>query len=152
MNLPRKTACRLFVHGIATYKVQGCELELAKLGYFCRSGTRTWTRKIKFLELELANISRTRLKIKRVRSPEMWPAENSAETKECGPPPRNHLSGPPKFFFLDRDTKERAPKGQCQAKGVWGHVPQKILRNLTLFWRLFVRFEPLKFLNFNKVW
>ena len=28
------------------------------------------------LELGLANISRTRLKMNRVRSPEMWPAEN----------------------------------------------------------------------------
>ena len=54
-------------------------------------------------------------------------------------------------FFLDGDTKERASKGRCQARGVWGHAPQKILRNLTLFWRLFVRVEPFKFLSFNKV-
>ena len=66
-------------------------------------------------------------------------------------PPQNHLSGPPKILFLDGDAKERAPKGRCQAWGVWGHAPQKILRNLTLFWRLFVRFEPLKFLSFNEV-
>ena len=39
----RKAACRLFVHAIATYKVQGCELELelelAELGHFCRTRT-----------------------------------------------------------------------------------------------------------------
>ena len=63
----KKAANRLFVNTIATYKVQGCELEL---GHFCR--TRTWTRKTKFLTLELANISwtRTRLKIDQVRSPD----------------------------------------------------------------------------------
>ena len=38
--------------------------------------------------------------------------------------PRNHLSGPPKNFFLDGDTKERAPKGQCQAGGL-GACPPK---------------------------
>ena len=38
-------------------------------------------------------------------------------------PPRNHLSGPPKIFFLDGDAKERAPKGRCQATGVWGGMP-----------------------------
>ena len=74
-----------------------------------------------------------------------------AETRQCEPPPRNHLSGSPKNFFLDGDTKEPAPKGRCQARGVWIHAPQKILRNLTLFWGLFVRFEPLIFLSFNKV-
>ena len=57
MILPKKkaAACRLFVHAIATHKVQGCDLELAELNHSCR------TRKIKFLELELelglANIS-----------------------------------------------------------------------------------------------
>ena len=66
------------------------------------------------------------------------------------PPPRNHLSGPPKFFFLDGDTKERAPKGRCQTGGSGGMLPQNILRNLTIFWRLFVRFEPLKFLSLPK--
>ena len=54
------------------------------------------------------------------------------EIRQCAPP-RNHLSGLPKKFFYDGDTKERAPKGRCQARGVWGHAPQKILRNLTLF-------------------
>ena len=57
----------------------------------------------------------------------------------------------PLKFFLGGDAKERAPKGRCQPRGVWGHAPQKILRNLTLFWRLFVRFEPLKFPSSNKV-
>ena len=67
------------------------------------------------------------------------------------PPPQNHLSGLLQIFFLDGDTKEQAPKGQCQARGSGGMPPQKILRNLTLFWRLAVRFQPLKFLSFNKV-
>ena len=66
-------------------------------------------------------------------------------------PPRNHLSGPPKIFLWDSDTKERALKGRCQARGSGGMPFQKILRNLTLFWRLFVRFVPFKFLSFNKV-
>ena len=64
----RKAAYCLFVHAIATYEVQGCEFEL---GHFCR--TRTWTRKIKFIELELelglATIPWTWLKIDRVCSP-----------------------------------------------------------------------------------
>ena len=63
-------------------------------------------------------------------------------------PPRNHLSGLPKNFFADGETKELTPKGRCQARGVWGHAPQKILRNLTLVWRLF---ESLQFLSFNKL-
>ena len=65
--------------------------------------------------------------------------------------PKLGNAGPPKIFFLDGDAKERAPKGRCQARGYGGMLPQKIMRNLTLFWRLFVRFEPLKFLSFNKV-
>ena len=56
--------------------------------------------------------------------------------------------GPLNSFFFDGDTKERAPKGRCQARGSGGMPPQKILRNLTLFWKLFVRFKPLKFLSF----
>ena len=47
-------------------------------------------------------------------------------------PPQIIFRGPLKIF-LDGDAKERAPKGRCQARGVWGHAPQKILRNLTLF-------------------
>ena len=45
-----------------------------------------------------------------------------AETKQAETP-RNHLSGPPKKFFLDGDTEEGAPKGRCQTRGVWGHLP-----------------------------
>ena len=44
-----------------------------------------------------------------------------AETRQCAPP-RNHLSGPPKNFFLDGDAKERAAKGRCQAWGFRGHA------------------------------
>ena len=77
-------------------------------------------------------------------------SSNKAETRQCGAPPKIIFRGSLAYFFLDGDAKERAPKGRCQARGVWGHAPQKILRNLTLFWRLFVRFEPSKFLSFNK--
>ena len=48
-----------------------------------------------------------------------------AETRPCAPPPRNHLWGPPKNFFLDGDAKERALKGRCQARGVWGHASSR---------------------------
>ena len=68
-----------------------------------------------------------------------WPKLGNAS-----PHPPKSFFGAPKIF-LNGDTKERAPKGRCQARGVWGRAPQKILRNLTLFWGLFVRFEPLKF-------
>ena len=46
----------------------------------------------------------------------LGPASARAETRHRGTPP-------PKSFFLDGDTKERAPKGRCQARGVWGHAP-----------------------------
>ena len=66
-------------------------------------------------------------------------------------PPQNHLSGPPKIFFLDSDAKERAPKGRCQARGVWGHAPPENFAEFHLILEVFVRFEPSKFLSFNKV-
>ena len=48
------------------------------------------------------------------------------ETRQCGPPPpRNHLSAPPKKFLLDGDTKERAPKGRCQARESVGMTLRK---------------------------
>ena len=40
----------------------------------------------------------------------------------AGPPPKSSFGSPEKFF-LDGDAKERAPKGRCQARGVWGHTP-----------------------------
>ena len=52
-------------------------------------------------------------------------------------PPQNHLSGPPKYFFLDGDTKERAPKGRCQARGVWGHGPSEIFAEFDLILEAF---------------
>ena len=33
------------------------------------------------------------------------------------------MRGPLKFFFLDGDSKERAPKGRCQTRRVWGYAP-----------------------------
>ena len=65
--------------------------------------------------------------------------------------PRNHLSGPPKSFFLDGDAKERAPKKRCQVRGVWGQVPPENFAEFALVLEVFVRFEPLKFLSVNKV-
>ena len=46
------------------------------------------------------------------------------ETRQCAPP-RNHLLRPPKNFFYDSDTKERAPKGRCQARGSGSMPPRK---------------------------
>ena len=66
-------------------------------------------------------------------------------------PPRNQCWPPPKFFSWMVIQKNEIPRGNSQLGGSGGMPPQKILRNLTLFWRLFVRFEPLKFLSFNKV-
>ena len=55
--------------------------------------------------------------------------------------PRNHLPGPPKIFFLDGDAKERAPKGRCQARGVWGHArPPENLAEFHLILETFCAF------------
>ena len=56
------------------------------------------------------------------------------------PPPRNHLSGPPKNFFLNGDAKERAPKGRCQATGVWGHAPPENFAEFDLTLEAFCAF------------
>ena len=42
----------------------------------------------------------------------------------AGPPPKSSF-GAPKKFFSDGDAKERAPKGRCQARRVWGHAPPR---------------------------
>ena len=55
--------------------------------------------------------------------------------------PQNHLSGPPKSFSWMVMQKSEPRRSVAKLE---------ILRNSTLFWRLFVRFEPLKFLSFNK--
>ena len=47
--------------------------------------------------------------------------------------------------------KSEPRKGDAKLGGSGDMPPQKISRNLTLFWRLFVRFEPSKFLSFNEV-
>ena len=51
------------------------------------------------------------------------------------------MRGPPKFFFLDGDTKERAPKGRYQAIGGVGHAPPE---NFAEFDHILeaCRFEP----------
>ena len=57
------------------------------------------------------------------------------------PPPRNDLSAPPKIFFLDGDTKERAPKGQRQAiRGVWGHASPDNFAEFDLILKAFCAF------------
>ena len=48
--------------------------------------------------------------------------------------------GPPKNFFLDGDAKEQAPKGRCQARGVWGHAPQKKFAEFDLVLETFCAF------------
>ena len=48
-------------------------------------------------------------------------AVTRAETRQCGAPPKSSF-GAPKHFFLNGDAKERALKGRCQARGVWGHA------------------------------
>ena len=75
-----------------------------------------------------------------------WPKLGNA-----APPTRNHLSGALKFFPWMVMQKSEPRRGDAKLGGSGGMPPQKILRSLTLFWRLFVRFEPLKFLSFNKV-
>ena len=60
-------------------------------------------------------------------------------------------AGPPKIFSWTVIQRSEPRRGDAKLRGSEGMPPQKILRNLTLFWRLFVRFEPLKFLSFNKV-
>ena len=60
-------------------------------------------------------------------------------------PPRNHLSGPPKICFLDGDAKERAPKGRCQATGVWGgHAPPENFAEFHLILEAFCAFGAFK--------
>ena len=55
-------------------------------------------------------------------------------------PPRNHFSRPPKIFFLDGDTKERDPKGQFPAKGVWGHASPENFAEFDLILEAFCAF------------
>ena len=69
----------------------------------------------------------------------------------AGLPPKIIFRGPLKYFFLDGDAKDLPRRGDAKLGGSGDMPPQKILRNLTLFWRLFVRFEPSKFLSFNEV-
>ena len=68
----------------------------------------------------------------------------------AGPPPKSSF-GPLKIFSWMVMQKSE-PRGGDAKLGRSGGMPlQKILRNLTSIWRLCVRFEPLKFLSFNKV-
>ena len=69
----------------------------------------------------------------------------------AGPPPEIIFRGPLKFFSWMVMQKSEPRRGDAKLGGSGGMPFQKILRNLTLFWRLFVRFEPSKFLSFNKV-
>ena len=77
---------------------------------------------IEFLKESLQIIGETPVKTQKLsqkRYPQPGPKLGNAVPP---PPPRNHLLGPPKNFFLDGDAKERASKGRCQARGVWGHA------------------------------
>ena len=63
-------------------------------------------------------------------------------------PPQNHLSGPPKKFFLDGDIKERAPKERCQARGVWEHAPPEKFAEFDLILEAFCAFGAFKIPQF----
>ena len=56
-----------------------------------------------------------------------------------------NLSGPPKTFFLDGDTKKRATKGRCQAKRVWGHAPPENFAEFDLISEAFRAFKISQF-------
>ena len=77
--------------------------------------------------------------------------------KEAGPklgnaaPPKIIFWGPLKIFSWMVIQKSKPRRGDAKLGKSGGMPPQKILRNLTLFWKIFVRFELLKFLSFNKV-
>ena len=64
------------------------------------------------------------------------------------PTPEIIFRGPLKIFSGMVIQKSEPRRGDAKLGGSGGMPPEKILRNLTLFWRLF---EPLKFLSFNKV-
>ena len=81
----------------------------------CASGSLVNVREVWFLQQR-----NVRVLVWSMSEPKL---ENAAPPPP--PPPRNHLSGPSKIFFLDGDTKERAPKGRYQARGVWGHAPPR---------------------------
>ena len=55
-------------------------------------------------------------------------------------PPKIIFRGPLKYFFLDGDAKERAPKGRCQARGVWGHAPPENFAEFDLILEPFCAF------------
>ena len=67
------------------------------------------------------------------------------------PPPKIIFPGPLKFFSWMVIQKSKPQRGDVKLGKSGGMPPQKILRNLTLFWRIFVRFELLNILSFNKV-
>ena len=49
-------------------------------------------------------------------------------------------AGPPRSFFLDGGTKERAPKGRCQARGIWGQAPPENFAEFDLILEAFCTF------------
>ena len=55
-------------------------------------------------------------------------------------PPISFFGGPLKYFFLDGDAKERAPKGRCQAMGVWEHAPPENFAEFDLILEAFYAF------------
>ena len=57
----------------------------------------------------------------------------------AGSPPQSSF-GAPKIFFLDGNTKERAPKGRCLARGVWGHAPPEKFAKFDLILEAFCAF------------
>ena len=66
-------------------------------------------------------------------------------------PPKSSFGAPQNIFSWMVMQKSEPRRGDAKLGGCGSMPPQKDLRNLTLFWRLFVRFKPSKFLSFNKV-
>ena len=56
-------------------------------------------------------------------------------------PPEIIFRSPLKIISLMVMQKSEPRKGDAKLRGLGACPPPKILRNLTLFWRLFVRFE-----------
>ena len=75
---------------------------------------------------------------------------NAVTVDQCAGPKLGN-AGPLKCFSWMVMQKSEPRRDDAKLGGSRGMSFQKILRNLTLFWRLFARFEHLKFLSFNKV-
>ena len=75
-----------------------------------------------------------------------------AKLGNAGPPPEIIFRGPLKFFSWMVMQKSEPRRGDAKLRGSGGACPpRKFFLIFTLFWKLFVRLEPLKLLSFDKV-